>query len=170
MKGAALYMFEPLVPPRACVESTKARTAEQESEAPRDHRGVRLQSTPSPDVAVEDWCQCDHCQRQEKPGECQCCQEIRQTRGMATEESTQCITEYEGFSEVCLARHALRAVYNRYHQCYRKSIPDEGNKKDSHKEKKRRSNDAYKGAGALFLALFLTFSTRSATVANRRVT
>ncbi|ELU11700.1 hypothetical protein CAPTEDRAFT_105211, partial [Capitella teleta] len=57
-----------------------------------------------------------------------CCQEIRQTRGMAAEESTQCITEHEGFSEVCLARHALRAVYNRYHQCYRKSIPNEENK------------------------------------------
>ncbi|ELT96830.1 hypothetical protein CAPTEDRAFT_124094, partial [Capitella teleta] len=58
-----------------------------------------------------------------------CCQEIRQTRGMAAEESTQCITEHEGFSEICLARHALRAVYNRYHQCYRKSIPNEENKR-----------------------------------------
>ncbi|ELU18459.1 hypothetical protein CAPTEDRAFT_188348 [Capitella teleta] len=120
VKGAAPYMFEPLVPPCACVEGTEGRTAAQESHAPGEHRGVRLQSRPSPDVAVEDWCQCGHCHRQEKPEECQCCQEIRQTR--------VCITEYEGFSEVCLARHALRAVYNRYHQSYRKSIPNEENK------------------------------------------
>ncbi|ELU16192.1 hypothetical protein CAPTEDRAFT_190816 [Capitella teleta] len=66
--------------------------------------------------------------RSRRNASAQCCQEIRQTRGMAAEESTQCITEHEGFSEVCLARHACITDITNWHWCYRKSIPNEENK------------------------------------------
>ncbi|XP_073236450.1 uncharacterized protein [Porites lutea] len=95
--------------------ATEEEAAEQDARMAEELKEeLRYQARFDREVDVNTWCSCSNCSVDftTKPEECQCCREIDRCGEVMERfgDTSQCITLYPGFQDVCDNQHVLEVA------------------------------------------------------------